>query len=50
MATVKIKDKDNMTDAEKRRVWEQRYGNIKPKKVSRKRTEKELIDDDKVWR
>jgi len=47
--TVKVKDKDNMTDAEKRRVWKERYKVVKPKRVSRKRTEKELMNDNRVW-
>lgn len=47
--TVKIEDKDRMTNEEKHKVWAERYKVIEQKPVSRKRTEKELIDDDRIW-
>ena len=47
--TVKVKDKDNMTEGEKRRVWKERYKPAKRKATSRVRTEKELMNDDRVW-
>ncbi len=34
---------------QRKEMLAQRYQEIKPKPSSRKRTEKELFDDDKVW-
>ena len=47
---MKVKDKDNLTDAEKKAIWEERWKSVDTKPVSRKRTEAELINDEKVWR
>ena len=48
---MRVKDEDNLTDKEKHAVWKKRWrGPVVMKPVSRKRTEKELMDDDRAWR
>ena len=38
-----------LTKKEKEEMLKQRYGDIEEKPESRKRTEKELMDDKRVW-
>jgi len=38
-----------LTDKKRKEMLAQRYQEIKPKPSGRKRTEKELFDDDKAW-
>ena len=38
-----------LTDKKRKEMLAQRYQEIKVKPASRKRTEKELFDDDRVW-
>lgn len=47
---MKVKDEDNLTEKEKHAIWKKRWGSVDMKPVSRKRTEKELMDDDRAWR
>ena len=38
-----------LTDKKRKEMLAVRYQEIKPKSASRKRTEKELFEDDRVW-
>ena len=38
-----------LTDKQRKEMLRQRYGEIEEKPASRKRTEKELMDDEQAW-
>ncbi len=38
-----------LTEKERKEMLKRRYGDIEEKPISRKKTEEELIKDDKIW-